>query len=197
MHLVEHEIDEVSLWQEFLDGNQASLEKIYLLYFDELYNYGNRWLKDKLLTEDSIQDLFIKLLSNRKNLSETTSIKYYLFRSFRSVVLDKIKAGNKMPTSDEINENLFSLDLSPENKLIGKEDYEALKTRLGDALSTLTDRQKEAVFLKYVEGFSYPQVAEMLQLTPKATYKLMARAIVALRAQMNISLLFLMLKYNC
>lgn len=196
MQIVPHDIDEIKLWQQFLDGDQDSLEKIYLLYFDELFNYGNRWLKNKVLTEDSIQDLFIKLLSNRSGLSGTESVKYYLFRAFRNVVLDKIKQGNRMPATDSFNENLFSLELSPENKLISKEDYEQLKNKLGDALSTLTNRQKEAVFLKYVEGFSYPQVAEMLELTPKATYKLMARAMVALKNQMNISLLFLLLKYS-
>lgn len=196
MPLVEHEMDEINLWQDFLAGKEASLEKIYLLYFDELFNYGNRWLNNRTLTEDSIQDLFVKLLNNREGLTEIESVKYYLFRAFRNTVLDKLRQNNKMPTSNEINENLFSLDLSPENKLISKEEYQQLKNKLNLALNTLTDRQKEAVFLKYVEGFSYPQVAEMLQLTPKATYKLMARAMDALRAQMNISLLILLLKYS-
>lgn len=79
--------DEQTLWYQFIRGDDKSLEKLYRQYFDDLYNYGKKWLRDRPLTEDAIQDLFIKLMKNRSSLSETTSVKYYLFRSLRTVVL--------------------------------------------------------------------------------------------------------------
>lgn len=186
MRLNTENTDEV-LWNSFLDGDNNSLEQIYRRYFDELYNYGNRWLKNRELTEDSIQDLFIKLLGTRKNLSATTSVKYYLFRSFRSIVLDKIRVKSRVQFIDDPGEHLFMLELSPENKLIDQQEYESVKSKLTSAMDALTPRQREAIFLRYTEGFSYPQVAEMMALTPKATYKLMARAIDALKTQMNMT----------
>ena len=50
-----------------------------------------------------------------------------------------------------------------------------------NALDQLTPRQREAIFLKYQEGFSYPEIAEMMTLTQKATYKLVGRGIGVLR----------------
>ena len=191
MRLNNTENTDEALWSSFLDGDNNSLEKIYRYYFDELYNYGNRWLKNTELTEDSIQDLFIKLLGNRNNLSATTSVKYYLFRSFRSIVLDKVRVKKRVQFIDDPGEHLFLLELSPENKLIDKQEYESLKLKLSAAMVALTPRQREAIFLRYTEGFSYPEVAEMMSLTPKATYKLMARAIDALKTQMNITTLIL------
>lgn len=140
---------------------------------------------DISLTEDSIQDLFIKLIRTRQNLSQTTSIKYYLFRAFRSIVLDKLKTKNKTALIDEAGKSLFVLDLSPEKKMIVQEDTLALQQKLSAALDALTPRQREAIFLRYIEGFSYEQVAAMMDLTAKGTYKLMARAIEALKEQMK------------
>ncbi|OQP49953.1 RNA polymerase sigma factor [Niastella populi] len=177
--------EEQKLWDTFLKGNDKSLEIIYRRYFDELYNYGNKWLNDISLTEDSIQDLFVKLLRTRHNLSGTTSIKYYLFRAFRSIVLDKLKSKNKTAFLDEAGRSLFVLELSPEKKMIMQEEVRTLQKRLSNAMDALTPRQREAIFLRYMEGFSYEQVAEMMDLTAKGTYKLMARAIDALKEQMK------------
>lgn len=186
MHSNQNEhINEQQLWDAFLAGDDKSLERIYRRYFDDLYNYGNKWLADISLTEDSIQDLFVKLLRTRKNLSSTTSIKYYLFRAFRSIVLDKLKQASKTGYADEAGRTLFVLELSPEKQMIIQEETKALQQRLSKALDALTPRQREAIFLRYIEGFSYEQVAGMMDLTTKATYKLMARAIDALKEQLG------------
>jgi len=173
--------EEQKLWDAFLKGDDKSLEIIYQRYFDELYNYGNKWLNDITLTEDSIQDLFVKLLRTRQNLSSTTSIKYYLFRAFRSIVLDKLKKKNKTAYIDEAGRSLFVFELSPEKKMIMQEEMNSLQQRLSVALDALTPRQREAIFLRYIEEFSYEQVADMMNLSAKGAYKLMARAIDALK----------------
>ncbi|MEO7314315.1 MAG: sigma-70 family RNA polymerase sigma factor [Ginsengibacter sp.] len=173
--------NEEQLWKSFLEGNNDSLEKIYRIYFDELYQYGNKWLNDSNLTEDVIQDLFIKLMRTRQNLSQTSSIKFYLFRSFKSIALDKIKAEKNTILLDDYDEKLFQIHLNPENVLIDKQDYHLIREKLNVAISKLTPRQREALFLRYNKGFSYPEVAEMMELTIKGTYKLMARTIEALK----------------
>jgi RNA polymerase sigma factor (sigma-70 family) len=192
-------IEEQNLWISFIQGDDASLEILYRRYFDELYNYGKKWLNDALLTEDAIQDLFIKLMKNRSTLSPTTSVRYYLFRSFRSMVLDKIKKNNRMQMIDEPGEHLFLFELSPEKLLVEEQDSIAMKEKLAAALHSLTPRQREAVYLRYIGGFSYAEVAEAMELTAKGTYKLMARAIEALKDQLlgvTILTLIRILFYN-
>ena len=182
----QNDIDEDVLWKSFLSGDNTSLEKIYRIYFDELYHYGNKWLSDPTFTEDVIQDLFVKLIRTRENLSQTTSIKFYLFRSFRSLALDKIKTDRKNILMDEPGHDIFPVYLTPEHKLIDKQEYELIKEKLSAALSALTPRQREALFLRYSKDFSYNEIAEMMELTTKATYKLMARATEALRNEMTL-----------
>ena len=159
-------IEEQKLWDTFLKGDDKSLEIIYRRYFDELYNYGNKWLNDISLTEDSIQDLFVKLLRTRQNLSKTTSIKYYLFRAFRSIVLDKLKSKNKTAFIDEAGKSLFVLDLSPEKKMILQEEVLLLQQKLATALDALTPRQREVLQL-VAEGKAAKEIAAIVGISVK------------------------------
>lgn len=184
------------LWKSFLEGSNDSLEMIYRNYFDELYQYGNKWLNNPTFTEDVIQELFIKLIRTRQNLSEVRAIKYYLFRAFRTLALDKLKADKKVMRIYDAGEHMFRMELTPEHSMIDKQEYHHIKIKLEAALSELTPRQREALFLMYSEGFSYNEVAEMMGLTIKGTYKLMARAIQALKDVMVVSLLIEILTHN-
>lgn len=190
------EISDQQLWQSFLDGDDQSLEEIYRKFFDDLYRYGKKWLSDASLTEDVIQDLFIKLIRNRRNLASVTSIKYYLFRAFRSIALDKLRSKGKLTLEDDQSSDQFPLHITPEHLFIEKEEYELMRHKLSNALNQLTPRQREAIFLKYIEGFSYAEVSEMMDLSVKGTYKLMARAVDALKAQIPFSILYLLLSKN-
>ena len=177
-------IEEQKLWTQFIEGDDHSLEKLYRRYFDDLYLYGRKWLNNTQLTEDSIQDLFIKLMKNRSSLSHATSVKFYLFRAFRSVVLDKLKVNSRMQLIDEPGEQIFIIELCPERKMVDEQEHQATRENLASAMLGLSPRQREAIFLRYMEGFSYAEVSEAMDITPKATYKLMARAIEALKELM-------------
>ena len=140
-------IEEQKLWVSFIQGDDNCLEKLYRRYFDALYNYGKKWLNNNTLTEDCIQDLFVKLMKNRASLSVTTSVKYYLFRSFRSIVLDKIRTKSRMEFIDEPGDQHFMFELSPEKKLVDRQENIIMKEKLAVALQNLTPRQREAIFL--------------------------------------------------
>lgn len=170
------------LWCQFQQGNEAALASLYSRYFDHLYNYGFKFTQDVTLVEDCIQELFIKLIRNRQNLSLPDSVKNYLFKAYRSYMFDKMEKLKKYPTQD-LNESMdFELDLHRESGLIVEEEQVARGKKLNEAIQELTPRQKEAIFLRYQEGLSYPAIAEMLSLSQKATYKLIGRAIQALRS---------------
>jgi RNA polymerase sigma factor (sigma-70 family) len=186
-------MNEQEAWIAFQNGDQDSLEKIYRVYYTPLYNYGFKWLRNVQLVEDSIQDLFIKLIRNKEKLAVPDSVRHYLFYSFRTVVLDKLKSQKQHVNLEETHFSAFELQLNPETELMGRQEDHSLQKKLQQSLEKLTPRQREAVFLRYFEGFSYLEVAAILDLSPKATYKLMARAIEALRQIMPLLLCMLLI----
>ncbi len=179
--------DEQDLWQKFQHGDDTALAAIYSIYFDHLYNYGFKFTHDVSLVEDCIQELFIKLLKTRQNLAAPSSIRNYLFKAYRSRIFDELEKIKKQPV-DELQESTgFELALQPPPALTRDLPDDERYQKLQAALAKLTPRQKEVIFLRYQEGFSYPEIAEILSLTPKATYKLVGRAIQTLKTNIFLN----------
>jgi RNA polymerase sigma factor (sigma-70 family) len=80
--------------------------------------------------------------------------------------------------------------------MIESEHSQQMKIKLEKALDNLTNRQREAVFLRFFEELTYEEVARLMQITIKALYKIIARALENLREAFR-SLLVLFMLINC
>jgi RNA polymerase sigma factor (sigma-70 family) len=68
--------------------------------------------------------------------------------------------------------------------------------QLNKSINQLSDRQKEAIYLRYHQGLTVEQVAEVLNLNYQSTKNLLHRAILQLRKDFAISVLFLLLNIS-
>jgi len=172
-------------WSSLKNGNPDALENLYKLYSNALYNYGSKFTADKDLIKECIQELFVGLWTRREFISSPADVKNYLFKSFRLSVFKKAAFINKNEEYVETGDYPFSVSLSIEDDIISEEKNNALKKRLESTISTLTDRQREAIFLKFYENLSYEEIAEVMGISVKATYKLMARSLSFLRDNLS------------
>jgi RNA polymerase sigma factor (sigma-70 family) len=67
-----------------------------------------------------------------------------------------------------------------------------LTAKLKIAFEALTAHQREAIFLRFYQNLSYEEVAEVLNISIKATYKIMARSLSALKEKMFISVVLVL-----
>ncbi len=166
----------------FLLLDEATYTKLYEQFFPELYNYGVKLCSDPDFTKDCIHDLFIDLWKKRKKRLPVTSTKAYLFRALRNIIL---KAQNRRPRFQSVNLTYsFDTEASPEMAIINEQADQAQQQQLYEAINTLTQQQREIVFLKFYSQLTYEEAASVLGISTKATYKLMARAIDVLRQKM-------------
>ncbi|GAB3953467.1 sigma-70 family RNA polymerase sigma factor [Spirosoma harenae] len=183
--------DEAILWKTFKEGSEAAFEAIYTRYFKILYNYASKFTPDKNLVQDCIHDLFIELWEKRENLSDTTSIKYYLFKAMRYTLLDQLKAKPWLVENDPIS---GGFDFVPpyETHLIAEQLSDEQTERILKALNTLTQRQKEAIFLKFYNNLSYDEIASIMSMNIDSSYNLISKALSVLRKNITpISLVLL------
>jgi RNA polymerase sigma factor (sigma-70 family) len=186
------------LWEEFRKGSLKAFDTIYYLNVRVLYNYGHKITADSAIIEDSIQDLFIELWQKREHLSPTSSIKYYLFKAISQKIIRRLKVENRLNERFSLsNDYDFQVVFSHEVHLITNQISEDERKNLQSALETLTGRQKQAIYLKFFEGLSFDEVADILSINTKATYKLIARAIEVLRSSMLKHLILLFVSIIC
>ena len=170
------------LWNSFKAGDRDSFAKIYNVYIDDLLSYGYRVTSNRQLIKDSIQDVFLSLWQQRQNLSETSSIKFYLFRALRNRIVRNIGIQHEKPVfSDHLFIEDVLIDFSFEDALVENETYQEQVDRLQNAISQLPKRQQEVVQLRYNQNFSLEEIAGMMQISNQSVRNLLHRSITELR----------------
>ncbi len=159
-------MEDIEIWKQFKSGNESAFIYIYKTNFKNLYNYSLQFSKDVNLVEDSIQDLFIDIRRTRKKLSDTTSIKLYLYKAIRRKVLQYVKHSRKYFWSGSLEEgNNFHFTFSYEHHLIAKQLTEEKIERLNQALETLPKRQREVIYYFFYEQMGYQEIKEIMNFT--------------------------------
>lgn len=170
------------LWSAFQNGDREAFASIYEKYIDELLSYGYRVTSDQQLIRDSVQDLFLHIWVRRAHLAMTDSIKFYLFRSLRNRIIRNLE---KHPERLHADIGLVADPAEEGNAfeivLFGHEGPSDSYERLAEAINRLSPRQREAVQLRYLHGFSLEEIAEMMQMNNQSVRNLLHRAITQLR----------------
>ncbi|WP_158860937.1 RNA polymerase sigma factor [Lunatibacter salilacus] len=167
---------DADIWKLISKGNNPAFVYVYETYSDVLFRYGSRITTDKSLIEDSIHDVFLRIWTKRSFLTISCSLKFYLIRAFRRDLIKKVQEIRKKKYT-EISEmdrhwEVSFQELILENQII-LESNENVKA----AINHLSDRQREAVFLRYIEGMEYQQIAELMQIKVISLYNLIQKAL--------------------
>jgi RNA polymerase sigma factor (sigma-70 family) len=179
--------DEQNLWIAFQNGDEKAYATIYTSHFNHLFRYGKKFTPDTELIEDCIQDLFVSIWKSRESLSLPESIKNYLFKSLRFSIFKKLKITSDYNLDDFIvNEYTQEVISSQESILISEDEKNEAKLKIDKALKSLPKRQKEAIFLKFYSELSYPEIAEIMQISAQAVYNLISKSIIQLQNELAL-----------
>jgi RNA polymerase sigma factor (sigma-70 family) len=182
------------IWDAFRFGDESSLKAIFEQFYTPLFNYGHKFSMDDHLIEDTLQDLFVKLWKNRDNIKETDSVRNYLYKSFRRVLLRKLDVEQRKHSFSALEEGLdWSQELGYDQLLISRERLETIRKNLVAALAKMSPRQREIIHLRYYEEMEYEEIAALMQLSVSSTYKLVYKAIDTLRSHLSRTDLLLLI----
>lgn len=172
---------EKSLWNLFVEGDKNAFSSLFKTYYSPLYSYGLKISSDQCTTEDCLQNFFIYLHKNRRNLSEINNVKSYLFVSFRRAILKNLKQERRFGSYDEIFESNHLFAFSPEELKIEQEISNTKNTALAVLLNSLSTRQREVVYLKYYSELSIKDTAEVMNISYQSVLNTLQKAFSKLR----------------
>jgi RNA polymerase sigma-70 factor (ECF subfamily) len=175
-------LDPKELWIKLCKGDIKALSALFNNNFDSLYNYGYRIVPNTDLVRDSIQEVFYSLWKYRNNLNQPDSVEAYLFISLRRQLLRKKK---KIKRREDVDKKYFSEEFDALlNYQVWQEALdlqEKQNEELKEAITELTPRQREVIYLKYFEGLSTKELADILQIRAQSIYNLVHDALENLR----------------
>lgn len=173
------DIDEPQLWNMMTQGNEKAFEVLYSRYYDSMFYYGSRYRTDRSLIEDCIQDVFVYIFNNR-TLGSVQYIQAYLLRSLRNMLLAQLSLQNnysleEIPFELTIEDSMFE-------ELFPKDDGELkVGKRLVAILQTLTEKQKNVLYLRYVKELSFHEISEILNVNSQSVQNQLSRMLFGLR----------------
>jgi RNA polymerase sigma factor (sigma-70 family) len=185
-------LEDKSLIDQIRSGDYAAFTLIYNKYIRQLTQYGLKFIPDLPAVEDCLHDVFVWVWTNRQKLDIHYSVKSYLFKSVRTSILHVLEKQNRLQSLQTGDEHAypFELQLTPEALVLDNENRRLVRQQIEQVLLALTPKQKEVIYLRYYEGLNFEDIAQNMNLSVKACYKLMGRAIATLRENMVCSLLF-------
>lgn len=176
--ILNKESTDKEIWKRFKLGDVDAFNLMFEKYMHVLLEYGRRFSSDFQLLEDCAQETYIEIWLKKDRLSTTDSIKYYLFKSFKRKIFRRIKKESNALIYDEVMENTSMLqDVSHEGSLIEYETESRTNRLLKDAVNNLSNRQKEAINLRFYKELSFKEVSGVMGIGIKSTYRVISSAI--------------------
>jgi RNA polymerase sigma-70 factor (ECF subfamily) len=163
-------------------GRDAALTELYDRYWEAIFTYVVKVLKDEQEASDIVQETFIAIWQKRGDLADIQSLKPYLFsiaryKSLRSISLQLSQ--EKYKTS--LLHYFKDYDHSPELDMISSE----METFIESHIQRLPERMREVFLLSRKEHLSYAEIAVRLNISDKTVKKQIHNALKYLRSKLD------------
>lgn len=174
--------DETSLIAALKQNDRSAISGIFLKYHALLCRISFRIVNDKEEAKDVVQEVFIKLWQNRKEINISHSLEAYLKRAVINTSLNHVERKKKFTFLDP-HEPTFKHPA--ENAVDQQQRFDELSSRVDLAVGNLPLRTKAVFTLIRFEEMSYKEVSESLNISLKAVEKEMMKALKLLRATLK------------
>lgn len=157
---------EVQLVSNILSGDIKSFEILMSMYRNRIYNFLLKMTLSKEDSEDMTQEVFVRVYNSLYQYNSKWCFSTWIFKIAVNVFktqYSKKKYRDSKESIDKLNNYQFSQIEEPEKV------FENMETRLEvlKMLDSLKLDQKMALVLKYVQGFSYKEIGQVLKMSPE------------------------------
>ena len=164
---------DADLAQDAVAGSEAAYRELVTRYATPAVNFVHRFVRDRGLAEDLAQEGFLRVYQRLHTYDPERKFSSWFFQVLRNITIDYLRV-NRVPTAslDELQEEgnrgaaVDRDSVSPEQAA----EQGELATAMAAALSRIRPEYRECVVLRYQEGLTHPEIAEILGL-PAGTVK--------------------------
>lgn len=174
-------------WKMFLENKNGydAFSFIYNFYVNDLLSYGVSLGFNEDTCRDAVHDIFYKILIEKNKFIKVENLTAYLFISIRNYLLNIQKKNRNISDYPDFSfENIpFSTEITTLESLINKEDTTKLKQTVENLLNELTPRQREVIYLRYMQEMDYDEIAILMGINYNSARRLVHRSIEHLRSK--------------
>ncbi|HWJ92336.1 MAG TPA: RNA polymerase sigma-70 factor [Flavisolibacter sp.] len=156
--------DERLLFARMSTGDQQAFSQIFHHYSQRIYGFILSKTKSEELTEEIVQDVFIKLWNKRDEVREIENYGAYILTMAANKTYDFLR---KMASEEKLKQRVWLSIQNHSNITEETLDFKQSQALLNEAIEQLPPQRKKVFLLSRQEGLSHNEIAERMNLSPK------------------------------
>lgn len=158
--------------------DEEALSELYRRHADSIFRYVYYRVGDQTVAEDMVAEVFLRALEGLPSYQDTgRPFEAWLYRIAQARVVDHYRQQNKRRDAPLDERLVAGEETDPHQIAAHLEDAQ----RAWEALDHLTEDQQQVISLRFIAGYTTPDVARMLGKTEGAVKALQHRALASLR----------------
>ncbi|MCF6333605.1 MAG: RNA polymerase sigma-70 factor [Draconibacterium sp.] len=176
---------ERELVEQFKAGNEMAFELIFHRTKGKLKGFLLKVLPCGEDAESVLQEIYLKLWSNRKSIKANKNFETYFYAIARNMVVDVMrKRFNKQKYLEELYSQLKEGNKNPLDTLATVE-YSELEKKIFELIGKLPEKRQVIFKLNRIDGLTYKEIAEKLNISENTVDSQMRKALAFLRNEMK------------
>jgi len=158
------------------------IETLFRKHYPHLRRYGARLTPNASLVEDAIQDVFLSLCDRSSDAAPIASPRSYLLTALRRRILARLDAAGRRRSRQKkyvLDEPTFTV--SRNDVMTAHEWMAERREALAQALDTLSDRRREALYLRFYHGLSHREIANVMDIRSQSARNYVSEALIHIR----------------
>ncbi|MEX2369766.1 MAG: RNA polymerase sigma-70 factor [Bacteroidales bacterium] len=172
-----------TLLKRIKQHDQEALEQLFEKYYFPLCDFAFQFVRSFDFTEEVVSDVFMNIWKNRQKIQISSSLKAYLFTATRNQSLNYLKKEKMDFETLDVLENEESHTYQPDEELMFRE----LESRIKSLINTLPPKRKLIFKLSRLEGFTYREIADILDISIRTVQNQMVQAVKQLASYSKIN----------
>jgi len=185
-------MNETELVLKFKNGDKSAFRELVEKYQGSVINTCFRFLRNKEEAEEVAQEVFLKVYLSARSYQPKAKFSTWLFKIVVNLCLNKLR-DKKKSSLRKIDDSFYHNQIQMENDFPAPAESqpdksyerEELKKIIKEAIDSLPENQRAAIILNKYEGFSYQDMAKMLDCSVSAIEARLFRAKENLRKKLN------------
>ncbi|WP_320167738.1 RNA polymerase sigma-70 factor [Mangrovibacterium marinum] len=174
--------EELYIFNRMVKGDKEAFRFFFEKYYSDLCNLVNLYLRDPMISEEIVQDIFIYFWEKKERIKVESSVKSYLLRATKNKSLNFIRdERNKLNIHDKLA-GLSRASSEMPDKIM---DANQLRDVIDSAINSLPDRCREVYILGKEKDLSYKEISEELGISIKTVEVQMGKALKKLREELR------------
>jgi RNA polymerase sigma factor (sigma-70 family) len=128
---------------------------------NKLFRFAFKFLGNEEEAKDVVQEVLIKVWNGREQMEEVQNWEAWCMKITRNLSLDRIRSMTRKQTEPiEVSYNLQHESLTPHETAEARESMQ----RITEFIADLPDKQRQVMHLRDVEGYSYNEICDILEI---------------------------------